>query len=151
MKAKNTLLLPEERDLSTLRWIGQAIPSQSRWYPVFQRYLQTIANRVIAFGGDPSQISPSPTGDGTSKPPRPRRHIEYTGKVAGLVFDHFGDFEGFLLETGHGEHEFRSREREIKELVERAWRERLRITVWVERDERRTPTSIIIREPPTPF
>jgi len=151
VKAKNTLLLPEERDLSALRWIGQSIPSQSRWYPVFQRYLQTIANRVTAFGGDPAQISPSPTGDGTSKPPRPRRHIEYTGKVAGLIFDHFGDFEGFLLETGHGEHEFFSREREIRELVERAWRERLRITVWVERDERRTPASIIVREPPVPF
>lgn len=151
VKVKNTLLLPEERDLSTLLWIGQAIPNQSRWYPVFQRYLQTIANRVSVFGGDPSQISPSPTGDGIPKPPRPRRHIEYTGKVVGLIFDRFGDFEGFLLETGHGEREFRSRERQVKELVERAWRERLRITVWVERDERRTPISIVIREPPAPF
>jgi len=49
-----------------------------------------------------------------------------TGKVAGLVFDHFGDFEGFLLQDLHGgEHRFDSRELEIRQLVHRAWADRI--------------------------
>ena len=70
VKPRLTLLLNEERDLSVLRWIAQAIPLQSRWYPVFQRYLDAIAGRVTVFGGNPAQITPSPTGD--SVPTRPR-------------------------------------------------------------------------------
>jgi hypothetical protein len=61
---KNALLLPEERQLSVLRWIGEAIPTTSRWYPVFQRYLEAIAGRVRTFGGDPTEILPSPLGNG---------------------------------------------------------------------------------------
>jgi hypothetical protein len=88
-----------------------------------------------------------------------RRHEEckreerrtFTGKIAGLIFDHFGDFEGFLLETQRGEHRFFSREQEIEELAERVWRDRLRITVIADRDEPRRPLSIIAREPPAPF
>lgn len=63
----------------------------------------------------------------------------------------FGDFEGFLLDTEDGEREFFSREKDMEELAERAWRERLRITVCVERHEPHRPTSIIVREPPAPF
>ena len=151
VKVKETLLVTEERDLSVLRWIAQAIPRHSRWYPVFERYLEKIAGRVSAFGGDPTQILPSPTGDGIPKPPRRHERMAFTGKVAGLIFDRFGDFEGFLFDTEGGTREFRNREREVKELVERAWRERLRITVWVERDELHTPASIVIQEPPAPF
>jgi len=36
-------------------------------------------------------------------------------------------------------------------LAERAWRERLRITVWAERHEPHRPLSIIVREPPVPL
>ena len=151
VKAKKTLLLTEERDLSVLRWIGEAIPRHNRWYPVFRRYLEKIAGRVIAFGGDPTQILPSPTGEGIPKPPRRKKRMAFTGKIGGLNFDRFGDFEGFLLDTEDGEREFCNREREVKELVERAWRERLRITVWVESDEPNRPVSITIRKPPAPF
>lgn len=59
--------------------------------------------------------------------------------------DGFGDFEGFLLDTEDGERKFFNREKEIEELAERAWRERLRIAVWTERDEPHRPLSIIIR------
>lgn len=75
----------------------------------------------------------------------------FTGKIAGLIFDRFGDFEGFVLDTEDGERKFFSREKEMEELAERAWRERLRITVWAERDEPHRPLSIIVREPPAPF
>jgi len=151
VRTKEELLVREERELSVLRWIAEAIPHHNRWHPVFHRYLAQIAGRVTAFGGDPTQILPSPTGEGLK--PRPpakpgEARVAYTGKIAGLVFDHFGDFEGFLLETEEGEHSFHSREKEIEELAERVWRERLRITVWAERDQPHRPLSIIIRQPP---
>jgi hypothetical protein len=156
VKTKSLLLATEERQLSVLRWIAEAIPHYHRWYPVFRRYLERIAVRVKVFGGDPTRILPSPTGEGGRKY---RRHEEreceerraFTGKIAGLIFDHFGDFEGFLLDTEECERRFFSREREMEELAERAWLERLRITVWVECDEPHRPLSIIIREPPAPF
>jgi hypothetical protein len=157
VKSKAALLVTEERQLSVLRWIGEAIPHHNRWYPVFHRYLERIAGRVKVFGGDPTQILPSPTGEGRRKH---RMHEEceseerraFTGKVAGLVFDCFGDFEGFLLlDSEDGERRFFSHEKEIGQLAERAWRERLRITVFTEHDKPRRPLSIIVREPPVPF
>jgi hypothetical protein len=152
VRTKEVLLLTEERDLSVLRWIAEAIPRHSRWHPVFGRYLHQIAGRVTAFGGDPTLILPSPTGDGIPKHrPRPEARIHFTGKVAGLIFDRFGDFDGFLLDTEDGERSFSSREKDIAQLVERAWRERLRITVSAERHSPHKPESIIVREPPVPF
>jgi hypothetical protein len=154
VEARAELLGPEERLLSVLLWIAEAIPAQSRWYPVFVRYLDQIAGRVSALGGDPTQILPSSSGDG-SKPcppkPEPERRLHFTGKIAGLMFDRFGDFEGFLLDTEEGERVYHSREKEMERLAERAWRERLRITVFVERDEPRRPVSLIVREPPVGF
>ena len=150
VKAKGILLAPEERDLSVLRWIGEAVPQQSRWHLVFRRYLEQIAERVKAFGGNPVGILPSPTGDGGRKHP-PEEHEAFTGKISGLIFDRFGDFEGFLLDTEDGERRFLSRERDVAELAERVWRDRLRITVWVELDEPHRPSSIIIRQPSSHF
>jgi hypothetical protein len=75
----------------------------------------------------------------------------FTGKVAGLMFDHFGNFEGFLLDADGRDRKFFSREKGIAELVERAWRERLRITVCVERNEPHSPASIVVRQPPIAF
>ncbi|PYQ64890.1 MAG: hypothetical protein DMF53_06600 [Acidobacteria bacterium] len=156
VRSKPALLLTEERDLSVLRWIAEAIPQGSRWYPVFHRYLEAVGDRVKAFGGDPAQILPSPTGDGRRRggPPRkPERELclDFTGKVAGLIYDRFGDFEGFLLDTEDGERRFFSREQEIAHLALRAWRERLRITVCVERHEPHRPSKIIVRQPPVSF
>jgi hypothetical protein len=37
---------------------------------------------------------------------REREHERHTGKISGLLFDHFGDFEGFLLDTGERQHRF---------------------------------------------
>jgi hypothetical protein len=150
VKAKAILLEPEERDLSVLRWIGETIPAQSRWHLVFRRYLEQIADRVKAFGGNPGEIVPSPTGDGIRKHPH-EEHEAFTGKITGLIFDRFGDFEGFLLQTEDGERRFLSRERDVAELAERVWRDRLRITVRIERDAPHRPVSIIIREPPSHF
>src|SRR2546423_1843619 len=61
---KSVMLEPEERLLSILRWILRSIPRHDRWYPVFQRYVDEVADRVGGLGGDPDQITPSPHGTG---------------------------------------------------------------------------------------
>jgi hypothetical protein len=155
-KAKEQILPREERDFSVLRWIGEAIPTVSRWKPVFNRYLEVIAGRVKEFGGDPISIQPSPTGDGkgTSHPGGPgghERELCFTGKVEEIIYDRYGDFEGFSLDTVHGEQGFRSRERDVAHLVERAWRERLRITVCVAHHDRHRLLNIVVHQPPVLF
>jgi hypothetical protein len=77
--------------------------------------------------------------------------MEHTGKISGLVYDRFGDFEGFVLQTEHGSHRFHSREKDIELLVQKAWRERLRLRVWSERGEPRHVSSIVILQPPLAF
>lgn len=155
ISTKELLLFKEERLYAWLLFIQKAIPIANRWYPVFGRYVDQIAGRVLGFGGDPGKILPSPTG----KVPRPKpghggpgefhgkRH--YTGKVTGIIYDRFGDFEGFLLLTEHGhEHHFRAREHEIEELIREAWHERMVITVLTEHHEPLVPVSIILRRSP---
>jgi hypothetical protein len=144
VRVKEVMLQPEERNLSVLRWIGDQIQPGDRWAPVFDRYLQLIADRVKALGGDPDVICASPTGN--CRLPKRRRHErEYTGKIAGLIYDRFGDFEGFLLETEADERRFFSRERAVEELARRAWQERTRVSVFVERDEDERPHVIVLR------
>lgn len=167
VSTKEALLPREVQKLSIFKAIAEKMPTSRRWYPVFQRYLKGIGGRVAGFGGDPTKVKPSPTGLG--QPGGPDTHGPgeagtagepgapessgrgYTGKISGLRFDGFGDFEGFVLDTLEGEHEFWSREREIRTLAERAWRERLRITVRVGAHEPHRPVTIIIREPPVSF
>jgi hypothetical protein len=148
---KEVLLEPEERLLSLLRWVQKAIYKQSRWFSVFERYLGYIGDRVIGFGGDPTLVPASPFGDTETKPSRHEDRMHFTGKVLSLVFDRFGDFEGFVLETYEGHRRFESRERDIEILIERAWKERLRIKVFVETDLPHHPTSILVLQPPVTF
>lgn len=44
--------------------------------------------------------------------------LEFTGKIAGLIYDRFGDFDGFLLlsERGH-ERRFYAREEQVERVV----------------------------------
>jgi hypothetical protein len=137
-----------------LRWIFEAIPHHSRWRPVFRRYWERMAGRMTSFGRHPTLILPSPTGDGRKhrqhEPPAGEQREAFTGKIESLVFDRFGDFEGFMLDTEDGSRKFYSREEEVEELAERAWRERIRITVYVERHQPHRPVSII-RQPPALF
>ena len=144
------LLLPiEERLLSVLRWIASRMSLTDRFYPVFQRYLKQVAGRVTDLGGDPSTIEPSPSGEPGR--PKPGEGRCLTGKVVGLIFDDFGDFEGFILDADHRKHKFFSRERHVEQLAERAWRERLRITVCAARHDPHCIETITVLEPPVPF
>ncbi|MGO9059458.1 MAG: sialidase family protein [Candidatus Binataceae bacterium] len=168
---KNLLLLPEERNLSALKWIGEAIPSTARWHPVFRRYLEIIGGRVASFGGNPGQIVPSPLGNGVpglpgypghpgppghpGHPPGPpshpgeEHHPSFSGKVDAIVYDRFGDFEAFILETFEGERRrFESRELRVLALVERAWRYRITTTVVLRRHHPDHPYEIIVHGAP---
>ena len=59
-----------------------------------------------------------------------------TGKIDGIVYDHFGDFEAFILETPEGEHRrFQSRETQVLRLVKTAWAERILTTVISDHDD----------------
>jgi len=150
-----TILPAEETTLAIMKARLQAMPPSNRWYPVLLRYIAYISGRVQGLGGDPNRIPPSFNGApiglliGGKEEPLGHPH-RYTGKIAALIFDNFGDFDGFLLDTGQHEHRFDSRERDCRDLAERVWRERLRITVITEPHEPHRVRTVLIREPPAP-
>lgn len=63
VKSKEELLDPEEHLLSIMRWIQKSKIPESRWFPVFNRYVDQIAEKVDALGGDSSKVLPSPSGN----------------------------------------------------------------------------------------
>lgn len=130
------LILPREtRRLSVLRYIGQSIPAGNRWYKIWQRLLGQIGDRVRDLGGDPDKVSPSPTGEGhpgAGIPPESggENPDTTTGEVARILYDCFGRFEGFVLKTCAREHTYKACEHGIEEVVLRACRDHLRVTIW---------------------
>ncbi len=122
------------------------------------RYIGLITVRIQGLGGDPGKIPPSfggapipiLTGGAHGHGGHGEHHDgrRYTGKIAGLLFDHFGDFVGFELDTGEREHRCDSRERDMRTLAEYAWRERLQVTVVTEPHEPHRIRTVIVREPP---
>jgi hypothetical protein len=98
---------------------------------VLERYIQYIAGRVDGLGGDSAGIAPSPTGVPYKNGTGATKH-EYTGRVCEVLFDCFGDFEGFLLIDCRGTHGFKTRERGIRDVVLRACKDWLLVTVQVD-------------------
>jgi hypothetical protein len=153
--APDAAILPgDENLLAVLKWrLGRTAPSD-RWYPVLKAYIGIIERRVRGLGGDPGKIPPNqlgyvPPNLGHIPPEHTREDpAEYTGKVIGISYDRFGDFEGFELLTlaGH-HHRFSGREPRTEELVREAWLERHLITVLAPRHEPDRPTDIILRRP----
>ncbi len=149
ISTKSQLLAPEEELLAWLLWIQETMPATNRWYPVFQRYISQISGRVSGFGGNPGTIVPSPTG-GINIQPQPVPPgifpgIGFTGKVVNIVFDRFGDFEGFVVRNELGElRRYRGHEARVEELVRFAWRERTVITVFVEPRDPAWPALIVL-------
>ncbi len=164
VSTKQALLASEERRLSVLRWIEQAIPADDRWYLVFKRYVDQMAKRVGDMGGEPDKVIANPNGNwhkGDSHHPehphepdkgqekgRGERQRAYSGKIAGLRYDRYGDFSGFLLDTEDGERRFDSREEEMEELVQLAWTERIFCTVYAENHEPHRPLAVVLRGSP---
>jgi hypothetical protein len=153
VSVKADMLLYHSRILSTMRWRAEHLSRNSRWYTTFRRYVDLLAEKVKALGGDPYAIPATPGGEwpglygdypGKDDPGdtlNPSGLPEYgdshpghghTGKISGLDFDHFGDFEGFWLETFDGlQHKYFSRERHIEALAREAWLERYVVTVFL--------------------
>ncbi|HZX70243.1 MAG TPA: hypothetical protein VFE77_05425 [Rhodanobacter sp.] len=175
VSTKGALLPREEERLSIMKWINASIPKKSRWWPVFQRYLQQLGGRVTFMGGDPGKVYPSPTGvwrhpyhpgegghggdhgghggDGHGEGgdhDRDRDGGEHdwgsvTGKVDAIIYDHFGDFAGFVLEDFHGRmHRFYSREHRVEERARQAQEER-RVTTVVARGGGEVVHEVIVR------
>ena len=78
--------------------------------------------------------------------PGPKDSHLWSGKVSGLLFDHFGKFEGFTLEDTQGKHaRFFSRETAILELARNAWAERDMVTVITASKTDRTVIRFLLR------
>lgn len=127
---RESMLFPEENTLAIMKWRLEQMAPSYRWYPVLKRYISYIAGRVDGLGGDSDSILPSPHGVPPECITKITEH-EYTGKVCEVLFDCFGDFEGFVLTDCKGAHAFKTRERGIEEIVLRACRERLLLSVYI--------------------
>lgn len=147
---KQVMLAPEEDTLAVLKWRLEQTSPVYRWYPVLQRYVSLVAARVDGLGGNSADIPPSLSGyPGKGRHPIPKPFDEHaTGKVDAILYDRFGDFDGFLLRTLAGaERRFHGREPRIEELVRIAWEERWLITVEESRHDPGWPSAIILRHP----
>ena len=141
---RETMLWPEENTLAIMKWRLQQMAPSNRWYPVLDRYISYIAARVDGLGGDSGSILPSPNG----VPPKQVTHgeeKEYTGKVCEVVFDCFGDFDGFVLSGCDAHCRFNTRERGIGEIALRACREQLRVSVYVSAEGEHKIRRLVIR------
>jgi hypothetical protein len=139
---EDVMLWPEENTLAIFKWRLQVMSPTNRWYPVLQRYVDYLSARVAGLGGNPDQIMPSPTG---VPAPRPVRR-DFSGKVCEVIYDCFGDLEGFVLCTcEENKHLFRTREKAIGEIALRALRDRLLLSVYADRKDLQTVKRIVIR------
>jgi Galactose oxidase, central domain len=69
----------------------------------------------------------------------------FEGKIESLVYDSFGDFEAFTVQSTGGEHRrFDSHEPHVAELTRRAWLERTRVMVFIEPDHPHHAESIAL-------
>lgn len=155
VKLEEDLLWAEENTLAIMKWRLTQTAYNNRWYPVLVRYVEYLSRRVDAFGGEASNIKPYPCGvlrrpicpphgrgggggggDGGLGPcgaGGDRDVIEMTGKVSEVLYNCFGEFEGFVLRSCSSSHGFVSCEKGIGELVMRACHDRLTLSVFVER------------------
>jgi len=141
---REVMLRPDEDTLAIMKWRLQQMAPANRWYPVLQRYISYLSARVEGLGGDPNAIPPSPDGapleDGGL-----RGLVPFTGKVVEVIYDCFGHFEGFVLAECCGTRAFRSRECAIEEVVLRACKDRLLLTVHVDRGRETCIRRLVIR------
>jgi hypothetical protein len=145
VRTAEVMLLPEENTLAIMKWRLQQTAPGNRWYPVLQRYVGYIADRVKGLGGNPDAIPPSPDGAPVRVPKPCENVVEYTGRVSEIVFDCYGDLEGFVLADCCGTHSFTTREKEIGKVVLRACKSRLTVSVFVPRTGPRRIQKVVLR------
>ncbi|MGA8407129.1 MAG: hypothetical protein WB680_08125 [Candidatus Acidiferrales bacterium] len=123
------MLRPEEDTLAILKWRLQQMSPANRWYPVMQRYIEYVADRVAGLGGDPSAIPPSLTGAPLAKYDPCEDVVHFEGKVEEVLFNCCGELVGFVLADCCERHRLISHEAAIGEIAVRALRERLTLAV----------------------
>lgn len=145
-----------ERSLVNLRRVIGTIPHENRWYPVMHRYLSQVDGRVKALGGGDDPRHGPKEGreeheehDREHDGERREARLRFEGKIAGLCFDSFGDFEGFWLKTGDDLRRFYSRERAMEAVVNKAWRQRIALLVITEEHEPHEPHSVVFLRVPS--
>ncbi len=132
VSTSGAMLVPEATTLAIMKWRLAQLSPGNRWVPVLQRYIAYCSARLDGVGGDASQVPASltwvpPQLAGGEPESRTR-----CGKVAEVLFDCHGDFCGFVLDECCGRPAFETRERAIGELVLRACRDGLNLTVTVD-------------------
>lgn len=78
---------------------------------------------ISGLGLDPALVPASPGDPGLPGEASPKRPGQLTGKVREVIFDCFGDFIGFILESCFEHHHISSREKGIADVVLPACRE----------------------------
>jgi hypothetical protein len=140
---QEVMLLPEQNTLAIMKWRLQQMAPTNRWYPVLQRYISYISGRVAGLGGNPDAVPASPNG--APIPGIDRGKVaSHTGKIRQVSYNCFGEFEGFVLESCNERRSFKACEKGIAEVVLRACRERITVTVVVESAQRMKIRGIII-------
>lgn len=139
------ILRPEEDTLAIMKWRLQQMAPTDRWTPVLQRYVAIVSNRVAGLGGNPGAIPPSPDGAPVDLREPCDELVEICGKVVEVVYDCFGDLEGFALDDCCRRRHFKTREREVGELALRACKERLTLSVFVDRQNATRICRLVIR------
>ncbi|MEJ2747937.1 MAG: hypothetical protein P8183_08505, partial [Anaerolineae bacterium] len=128
---REVMLRPDEDALAVMKWRLQQMAPTNRWHPVLQRYIAYLSARVAGLGGDPDAIPPSP--DGAPLTPGEQALASFTGKVEEVIYDCFGHFEGFVISDCCESHAFHTRECAIADIVLRALKDCLLLTVYVEK------------------
>jgi hypothetical protein len=125
------MLIPEAMTLAIMKWRLAHLSPGNRWAHVLEHYIKYCSARLDGAGGDSSQVPPSltwtpplPGGDGKGRGGRQR-----CGKVAEVLFDCHGGFEGFVLDDCCERRLVESRERGVADLVLRACSENLTVCV----------------------
>jgi hypothetical protein len=154
VQLEHTILPGDEHLLSILKWRLGIVPPTNRWHPVLRRYVDHVSARVNAMGGNAGAVPAAPSGYYPA-PGKTTGHGDaghehgHTGKIAGLIYDGFGDFKGFLLETEGGEERsFKSTEAAVEALVHRAWEDRILLSVLTDHHRPERVTSVILRRAP---
>jgi hypothetical protein len=124
------LLPAEQNTLAILKWRLQQMSPSNRWYPVLQRYIIYLSGRVDGMGGDAGKINPSPLGYWELPGKQVEPVVTHKGKVSRVIFDCYGEFEGFVLsECCDKKHTFRACDKGMQEIILRAFKERHHISL----------------------
>ncbi|MBV8214498.1 MAG: hypothetical protein JOZ08_14890 [Verrucomicrobia bacterium] len=141
---EEAMLPSDENTLAIMKWRLDNMTPEYRWYPVVKKYIAYLSARVDGAGGYAAGIMPSQTGIPIKIKPQ-TEYEEYTGKVCEVIYDCFADFEGFVLASCCARHSFKSCERAIGEIALLSCKERLLVSVYVEKGNHNRIVRMIVR------